>query len=228
MPKHRMILVTLVIFLIITSIWLYPSSVPVSIDDSWWIVCNGQDSYDPKTAGFIETAYGGTIVDINAEEPTGPDAGATTKDFNILGQSCLFIGGSDEFGRQLPWADPNRPSLEVVKPDTHPEIYFDSDGTWDNNWIHTPSGNVDVVKDGVFLHDLGYIARGYDVKLRRWIVICVGWSAEATAAGANIIVSDLELVQSCSWLVYDYNGGTVSLNTWKVAAFTNYEIVGHS
>lgn len=168
------------------------------IDESWYIMYNHADPYDSWGATLLRDEYGATMV---------PLAYADDTQLNKQGQNLLFIGGSKEFAGKVPWME-TWPTLTVTKPGGFPDVYIDTDGTWNNMWIHTPLGNYDMVKAGEtgvgeWIHDYGVIARGYDSTLQRWIVISIGHSATCTGAGAVICVDNWEAVTKGSWLIYE-------------------------
>lgn len=201
----RTVLLLTIIIAAIALIWIYPAT-SFTIDANWWIVCYS-DQYDIETAELVQDAYGGTILDLEGDH-----------DFNAFGQSFIFVGGSRAFAEQAPWAEEWPPELALTKPSTQPDVKYvlAADGAY----ITTPEGNF-YVSDG----DYGYITKAYDYTLRRWIVICIGWSAECTAAGARIIVMQPDLLQEHSWIVYEWHGGDVALNEWSLQAFSQYSIV---
>jgi hypothetical protein len=207
--KRTALILTLIV-IAVAVIWVYPAAT-FKIDDSWWIV-RYNDQYDIKTAELLQDAYGCEILDIEGDH-----------DFNTFGQSFAFIGGSQVFAQELPWAEWAAPDLwAVTKPTTQPDIRF-MIPSWDGAYIETPNGNF-YIADG----DYGFITKAYDVTLRRWIILFVGWSAECTAAGTRILIMHPERVNANSYIIYEYTGGTVALNSWRLSAFSNYEIVATS
>jgi hypothetical protein len=212
--KRTALILTLIV-IAVAGIWIYPAAT-FRIDDSWWIV-RYMNERDPYSASLIQESYGGTIIDIDAGH-----------DFNTFGQSFLFVGGSRAFARELPWAEEVPPALEVAKPTTQPNVKWIIED-WDTAHIQTPKGSFYVyrnqkVADGM-AHDYGMITKAYDVQRRRWIILCVGYTGYCTGAGATIIVQEPQLLQTHSWIVYEWLGGEVSTNAWSLSAFSNYDIV---
>lgn len=203
--KRTMLLLTSVIAVAVI-VWLYPA-MTFSIDGSWWIV-RYSDQYDIETAEFVQEAYGGTIIDIAGDH-----------NFNAFGQSFIFIGGSQALSEEASWALMYPPTLAITKPSTQPDVKWVAE-SWDTVYLETPSGTFSMV-DG----DYGSITRAYDYTLRRWIVICIGYTPECTAAGARILIMQPELLETHSWIVYEYQGASVSLDSWTLQAFSDYEIV---
>lgn len=196
-------------------VWYIIAPPTLQIDESWWIVHNDSDQYDSVTVNFIKDEYGSELKSIHT---------TNTSELNSEGQSLLFIGGSDALAGKVPWIDPNRPGLTVIKPLEQPDVYWYSDGTYDNIWIHTPKGDFDIQEDGVLLHDYGLITRVYDTNLKKWVIITIGFSAECTGAGARILIEDLSLVKEHSWIIYEYIGSSVPLDDWSIDVF-DYVIV---
>jgi hypothetical protein len=189
-------------------IWIYPAT-SFKIDGNWWIVCRFSDDYDPLSAGFLEDAYGCSIIDLEANH-----------DFNAFGQSFIFVGGSEAFGEEAPWAEE---FLAITKPSTQPDVKWIVPSTFDTAYIQTPKGNFHA-SDGSY----GMITKAYDYTLRRWIVIAIGLGPECTAAGTHILVMKPSLVTEHNWIIYEYLGNTVPLNSWTLSTFSNYEITATS
>jgi len=202
----RAVLITIGVIAVVAIAYVYPATT-FSIDEGWWIV-RYSDQYDIETAKLLQAQYGATILDIEGDD-----------DFNTFGQSFIFIGGSKAFSELAPWAEEWPPDLILTKPTTHPNVRIII-YTWDTAYIETPKGDFEMA-DG----DYGLITRSYDVQLRRWIVLCIGWSAECTAAGARIIAMQPDLLKQHSWIVYEWQGGAVAPSEWTLQAFSNYEII---
>jgi hypothetical protein len=201
----RSLLLLSVVIAVIGIVWLLPCTT-FSIDESWWIVCRFSDDYDPKSAEFLADAYGGTIIDLEADH-----------DFNAFGQSFVFVGGSTAFGAEAPWAEE---FLAITKPSTQPSLKWVVPTDFASAYLETPKGTF-YASDGNY----GMITKAYDYGLRRWIVIVIGWNAECTAAGARIVVMQPDLVETHSWIVYEYTGDSVSLGSWVLSNFSSYVIV---
>ena len=201
----RTVLVTTIAIAVIVIFWIYPA-MSFHIDSSWWIVCRFSDDYDPKSAGFLEDAYGGTILDLEADH-----------NFNAFGQSFVFVGGSQAFGKEAPWAEE---FLMITKPSTQPDVRWIVPTNFDSAYIQTPQGDFKAT-DGNY----GLITKAYDYTLRRWIIICIGWNAEGTAAGAHLLVTRPTLLEEHTWIVYEYTGASVSMGNWVLSAFSSYAIV---
>lgn len=191
-----------------------------TIDEDWVILYNSDDIFDSASVMFIQDEYDSELVPFE----TSPD----DTYLNAKGRNLIIIGGSNDLAEQAPWFDPHRP-LTITRPTLQPEVYYDNDGTWSNMWIHTPKGNFILSQDGTLLNDLGVITVGHDVQLNRRIIIVVGHSAQCTAAGAKLVIENLDtLIQSHTWLIFELVGGSgTPINDWTPEAF-EYSIVESS
>lgn len=213
------IAVVLVLIIGVGAVWFAGSQLfgqkELLIDSDWWIVHNHNDQSDVVSARILQSEYGALMVWIETAED---------ENLNAEGQNLLFIGGGETFSGKVPWFE-TWPTLSVLEPSGQPDVYMANDETWSNWWIHTPFLDYDIVVEGEFLNDLGVITKAYDSVLERWIIVCVGWSAECTYAGAKLLVEDFDLVKEKSWIVYEVTEqGATDPSTWTLNQF-NYEII---
>lgn len=191
------------------------------IDESWYIMYNHEDPYDTWSATLLRDTYGATMV---------PLATATDTQLNKQGQNLLFIGGSKEFAGKVPWME-TWPTLTVTKPGGFPDVYIDTDGTWSNMWIYTPLVDYYMITEGVWEHDYGVIARGYDSTLQRWIVVSIGYSAASTGAGAVICATNWEAVTKGKWLIYEIDmeiwNQNQDVSEWDQSLFSEPNLVAY-
>lgn len=191
------------------------------VDDTWYIMYNHDDSYDTWGARLIRDEYGATMVPLD---------NAMEDQYNKQGQNLLFIGGSKKFAGKVPWME-TWPTLTVIKPGGFPDVYIDTDGTWDNIWIHTPLGDYQSQEDGVQVADYGVIARGWDSDLQRWIVVVIGHTASGTGAGAVICVDNWEAVVKGKWLVYEIDpiiwAENQDVSEWNKELFSEPNLVAY-
>lgn len=191
------------------------------VDENWYIMYNHWDPYDSWGARLIRDEYGATMIPIDS---------AMEPQYNKQGQNILFIGGSEEFAGKVPWME-TWPTLSVVKPGGFPDVYVDTDGTFDNIWIHTPLKNYQSQEDGVQIHDYGLIARGWDSTLQRWIVVIIGYSAASTGAGAVICVDNWAAITKGSWLIYEIDMGiwpeNKDVSEWDKELFSEPNLVAY-
>lgn len=190
----------------ITSFWyISPSLAGPNIDDSWLIVCHANDSWDPFSAQWVRGKYGGTIINI-----------ALPNEYNEHGQNLFIIGGSAFLSEQAPWLEANFP-LAITRPSTFPDVGY----TWDddlNRWeIRTPTTTYYPDED----NEIGFIARGYDYTLRRWIVACLGYNWWGTAYGAKLICTQWDkLVIDNSYVIFKCTAyGGVDPTQWSFSDF---------
>lgn len=190
----------------------------LEIDSDWWIVYNDQDQGDQISARTLQNEYGCLLVSIDTAED---------ENLNTEGQNLLFIGGSETFSGKVPWFE-TWPTLTVLKPSGQPDVYLYWEADWATEgdaYIHTPFQNYYMAQNGEFLHEYGVVTKAYDSTLKRWIIVCVGWSGFDTYAGAKLLIEDFELVQQKSWIVYEVTEqGATDPSTWTLNQF-QYEIV---
>jgi hypothetical protein len=201
MKKQLVIIIAILaatIALTSTLLFIAPSFSTPTINTSWFIVCNTGNTAHVK---WIYDTYGGTIVNIT--EP---------QKYNNFGQNLLIIGGSHDLGREAPWIE-LWPTMEIIRPDTYPGVRFE----WDyslNAWsIVTPK----TVYYPTSSNQLGFIARGYDYKLRRWIVVVLGYDWWGTAYGAKLICTQWDtVVRQNSYVIFKCTtyGGTETIPTY--------------
>lgn len=215
---HKRLLPLLAVAIIaVTLVWrFYPAQ--LNITEDWWIVYNTQDDYDTKTAQILASKYGCQLKSIHA---------MSSMELNMEGLNLLFIGGSDALAGKAPWINPQRPGLTIARPDTQPDVYYyHPEADWANVYIRTPKRDYYVQKNGEFLHDYGLITKAYDGNYQRYVVIAIGWSAQGTMAGAKLLMQDLDVVRSNSWIVYEITEGMATpLTEWNTENF-EYGIVG--
>jgi hypothetical protein len=191
----RLVPLAVAIVLALTLFWqFWPSA--VAIDDSWWIVYKSDDPKDSLSASWLALKYGSKKVSILT---------VTTQDLDREGLDLVFIGGSKILMETMPWVGDW--VLSVVQ--QTPPVRFSNDGTWSNSWIQTPKGRYHTNVDGDFIHDYGYITKVYDQEYNRWLIVCIGWSAECTATGAKILIEDFTQIQQHDWIVYEYLGDSM-------------------
>lgn len=220
MTKKNPINITLVLILvvIIGAVLLvaprFLAQAEFEIDSDWWIVHNHNDQSDVVSARVLQNEFGSLMVWIETAED---------ENLNANGQNLLFIGGSETFAGKVPWME-TWPTLSVLQPSGQPDVYVSAE-TWDNIYVHTPFQDYYMVDEGEFLHDFGVVTKAYDSVLERWIIICIGYSAECTYTGAKLLIEDFELVKQKSWIVYEVTEqGATDPSSWTLNQF-DYEIV---
>jgi len=209
MKQKAIIIIAAVVLLSTFIVLIWPAE--LIIDESWLVVYNNFDKYDSASALWLKEAYNCSLASIY-------ENATLDETLNAEKQSLLFIGGGEEFAGRLPWAL-TWPSMTIMQSDTQPDVYVNV-SAWNNAWVHTPSTDYPIVKNGTFLSDYGYITKAYDGTLQRWIIITVGWSAQCTAAGAKILLYDFQLIQENSWIIYQYTGEPdIPVEAWNTATF---------
>lgn len=211
MRKSVPVIVSILIALGVTvSIFWYiqPSIEGPHIDDSWILLANLQDEHDTVSLLWIQETYGGTVLDLN-DYPT------VDEECNKFGQNLLVLGASEALAYQLPWVGFNTTWFGVIQPDTYPKVYVTmAEYGWT---IHTPKTEYASNPE----NDIGYIAKGYDYGLRRWIVVIIGYSYWGSAYASKLACTRWnELVVTPSYLIYQVTEhGTSDPDTWTWQQF---------
>jgi hypothetical protein len=194
-----------------TLIFLQPAFSTPTINGSWLIAYNASDDYDYRSALWVQATYGGALVDI----------GNDTVDFNAFGQNIFIIGASKSLAEQAgEWIGLKPEWYGVKSPDTYPagKIYWRPDSSTSLYPAHMVTPTTDYTCDDQ--HDYGVICKGYDYMLRRWIVVCIGYSGYCTAYGAKLICTQWSTVIAYTYVVYqvtEHGGGNAG--TWSFDQF---------
>jgi len=196
-----------------TLLFIAPSFATPQINGSWLIAYNAKNTIgdDLKTAEWVQAKYGGTLVDI----------GDNTINFNAFGQNIFIIGGSKSLAEQAgEWIGLKPEWYGVKSPDTYPtgKIYWRPDSSTSMYPVHMVTPTTDYTLDDN--HDYGVIYKGYDYGLRRWIVVCIGYSGYCTAYGAKLICTQWSTVIKYTYVVYQVteHGGS-NPTTWTMDQF---------
>jgi hypothetical protein len=212
------ILVAATIAVSSTLLFIAPSFSMPAINDSWLIAYNAKNTIgdDLKTAEWVQAKFGGTLVDI----------GDDTFNFNAFGQNIFIIGGSKSLAEQAgEWIGLKPEWYGVKTPDTYPagKIYWRPDSSTSIYPVHMVTPTTDYTLDDN--HDYGVICKGYDYGLRRWIVVCIGYSGYCTAYGAKLICTQWSTVIKYTYIVYQVteHGGS-NPTTWTMDQFNGIVI----
>jgi len=196
-----------------TLLFIAPSFSMPTINDSWLIAYNAKNTIgdDLKTAEWVQAKFGGTLVDI----------GDDTFNFNAFGQNIFIIGGSKSLAEQAgEWIGLKPEWYGVKTPDTYPagKIYWRPDSSTSIYPVHMVTPTTDYTLDDN--HDYGVICKGYDYELRRWIVVCIGYSGYCTAYGAKLICTQWNAAMSHTYIIYQCteHGGS-NPTTWTPEQF---------
>jgi hypothetical protein len=218
MKKQLIIIIAILVAATIavssTFLFVAPSFSMPTINGSWLIAYNAQNTIgdDLKSAEWVQTKYGGTLVDI----------GDNTINFNAFGQNIFIIGGSKSLAEQAgEWIGLKPEWYGVKSPDTYPagKVYWRPDSTTSMYPVHMVTPTTDYTCDD--LHDYGVICKGYDYGLRRWIVVCMGYSGYCTAYGAKLICTQWNTVIAPTYIVYQVTEhGGPNPSTWTMDQFS--------
>lgn len=173
--------------------FIQPSIAGPQIDDSWMICVNLKDKWDPTSAEWVQETYGGKIVDLNAPQ-----------DYNTFGQNIFIIGGSKALSWEAEWIGFKPHWYGIQQPNTYPSVYvtehFDDNGNPYGWEIHTPVSMYLANPE----NDVGWIAKGYDYALRRWVVVVIGYSYHSTAYGSKLVCTQWsKVVGDNSYVVFE-------------------------
>jgi hypothetical protein len=192
-----------------TLLFIAPSfSMPI-INGSWLIAYNAANTIgdDLQSAEWVQAKYGGTLVDI----------GDNTINFNAFGQNIFIIGGSKSLAEQALWIGLDPKWYGVKCPDTYLGMQYYHDALGNSHTI-TPKGT-DYLKSYPD-NDYGAITKGYDYGLRRWIVVCIGFSGYCTAYGAKLICTQWNAAMTHTYIIYQCTEhGGVNPTTWTMDQF---------
>lgn len=194
-----------------TLLFVQPALSMPTINGSWLIACNTQDQYDTYSAMWVQAKYGGTLTDIR--DPT--------INFNSFGQNIFLIGGSKALAEQAgQWIGLKPEWYGIKSPDTYPagKVYWRPNSATSIYPVHMVTPNADYTCDDQ--HDYGVIAKGYDYMLRRWIILCIGYSPYCTAYGAKLICTQYATVTAQAYIVFQVTAhGNNNPLTWTLDQF---------
>jgi len=193
----KILLVSGIAAVLIIAFFTYGLPSQPNINEDWLVVIQSQNNmWETVSGGWIQQKYGCSIVGFDTVETNNID-------LNQHGLNLLFLGGSGELAEQAPWTHTGWPTLTVMRPDDQPVVYWDVDQP-DEAWIVTSTANWVTMENGVTIHDYGFVTKGYDKTLDRWIIVCAGWSAWATASGSKLLVQDFDEVKNMDgYLIYE-------------------------
>lgn len=211
MPTKAVVSVSLIILITVailgTITWfLTPTFAGPSIDGTWAIAYNEDDSWDCISASWVQKEYGGTLQDINEAH-----------EWDSFSQNIFIIGGSRPLYIEAKWLTKTHPLYGITRPDTYPDVAWQRNDDTGKLEIVTPKRTYTCDS----ANDYGLIAKGYDYANHRWVIIAIGYSQYATGYASKLICTEYErVIGENSYIIFRCTAHSgVDVNEWSMDAF---------
>lgn len=210
--KKIAIAATVIVVMFVATVYAYyydyyaPLSTAPTPNSSWLLVIpkdpnieNIQDQHDYQAMLVLKNKYG--IPTQNCWMLSE----STKNSFNNVGQNIIIIGGwagQTALKDFAPWVEFWTFSLQ--RPTAQPSVRWYGT-SWEDFSLQTPEKVYTLPQ----LKTLGSITVGYDLGLRRYIVIGIGWDQAMTKAVADHLADLLPTIKPGGYVIIDSSGTVI-------------------